>query len=89
MLFTLVMNNSSDKFQKRPPAMGEIGLHGFYLYVFAHTGTHTRVCEREKKTAVKEETCGKDGEDGHIFFELPSGILCTQAEEGNTCGLSS
>lgn len=52
MLFTLAMNNNSDKFQKHPPAMGEIRLNRLYLYV--RVCLHTRACERGGKMGEKE-----------------------------------
>ena len=52
MLFTLAMNNNGDKFQKHPPAMGEIRLNRLYLYVCMRL--HTHVCEREEKNGEKE-----------------------------------
>lgn len=47
MLFTLVMNNNSEKFQKHPSAMGEMRINRLYLYV--HMCLHTCMCEREEK----------------------------------------
>lgn len=51
-----------------------------------HTHTNTRVCVREKKTGIKKSTIDLRNvwerwrRYSHIV-ELPSGILCTQAEE--------
>lgn len=84
MLFTLAMNNNSDKFQKHPPAMGEIRLNRLYLRVCLHT----HVCEREEEKRKNREiekpgVCESNGDPRNGWERWENVNICSNRCTGD------